>query len=116
MAATTRGTPQRASYDLVGEHYGAGFNGPWWWSPKPAAGGALTTADLVDTYNDLRRMPGVAVGEPGTVSDTADTAVFSVVPTEGPDGRGHRPTGARHPGSTPDRCRNCATSTSASPA
>ncbi|MCZ8381425.1 MMPL family transporter [Mycobacterium sp. CPCC 205372] len=78
------GTPQRASYDLVGEHYGAGFNGPLVVIAEPAASGALTTADLVDTYNDLRRMPGVESVSLGTVSDTADTAVFSVVPTAGP--------------------------------
>lgn len=79
-----QGTPQRASYDLVGEHYGAGFNGPLVVIAEPAASGALTTADLVDTYNDLRRMPGVESVSLGTVSDTADTAVFSVVPTAGP--------------------------------
>jgi RND superfamily putative drug exporter len=78
------GTPQRASYDLVGEHYGAGFNGPLVVIAEPAASGTLTTADLVDTYNDLRRMPGVDSVSLGTVSDTADTAVFSVVPTAGP--------------------------------
>ncbi|MEV3905205.1 MMPL family transporter [Mycobacterium sp. NPDC050551] len=79
-----QGTPQRASYDLVGEHYGDGFNGPLVVIAEPAASGALTTADLVDTYNDLRRMPGVESVSLGTVSDTADTAVFSVVPTAGP--------------------------------
>jgi RND superfamily putative drug exporter len=83
-----QGTPQRESYDLVADRYGDGFNGPLVVTAEPShdrpAGGALSTAEIVDTYNDLRRLPGVESVSLGTVSDNADTAVFSVVPTAGP--------------------------------
>ncbi|MBO0679894.1 MMPL family transporter [Mycolicibacterium sp. S2-37] len=83
-----QGTPQRQSYDAIAEHYGNGYNGPLVVVAEPrhdaAGGGQLTTAQVVDTYNDLRRVPGVAEVSLGGLNDTSDTAVFSVVPDAGP--------------------------------
>lgn len=79
-----QGTPQRESYDLVAEHHGDGYNGPLVVVAEPAAGDALTTPEIVATHTDLRRMPGVESVSLSAVSDSADTAVFSVVPDGGP--------------------------------
>ena len=79
------GTPQRESYDMVATHYGDGFNGPLVVVAEPKTEGAqLSTDELVTTYNDLSRLPGVASVSLGGVNDAADTAVFSVVPVDGP--------------------------------
>lgn len=83
-ASYNQGTPQRESYDAIAEHYGSGYNGPLVVVAEPASGGQLNTAAIVDTYNDLRRVPGVAEVSLGGVNDAADTAVFSVVPDNGP--------------------------------
>ncbi|WP_102145548.1 MMPL family transporter [Mycobacterium hubeiense] len=80
-----QGTPQRESYDVVAEHYGDGYNGPLVVVAEPADGGSrLATADIVDTYNDLRRLPGVESVGLQKVSDTERFAVFSVIPADGP--------------------------------
>ncbi|WP_193045719.1 MMPL family transporter [Mycolicibacterium baixiangningiae] len=79
-----QGTPQRESYDVIAEHYGSGYNGPLVVVAEPAAGGQLTTADIAGAYSDLRRVPGVAEVVLGGVNDASDTAVFSVVPENGP--------------------------------
>ncbi|MCW1819723.1 transporter [Mycolicibacterium conceptionense] len=80
-----QGTPQRESYDLVSTHYGEGYNGPLVVVAEPAAGtGKLTTADLVDTNNDLRRLGSVESVSLQKVSDNEEFALFSVVPSTGP--------------------------------
>lgn len=82
------GTPQRASYNVIAEHYGNGYNGPLVVVAEPrqdaSAGGQLSTAAIADTYNELRRVPGVAGVSLGGVNAASDTAVFSVVPENGP--------------------------------
>jgi putative drug exporter of the RND superfamily len=75
------GSPQRASYDMVAQHYGDGFNGPLLVvAEKPG----LTPAEIADVYTDLRRLDGVAGVSMQLVSDNSDKAVFSVVPAAGP--------------------------------
>ncbi|WP_029111538.1 MMPL family transporter [Mycobacterium sp. URHD0025] len=84
-ASYNQGTPQRESYDVVSSHYGVGYNGPLVVVAEPAAGNAkLTTADLVDTNDDLRRMAGVESVSLQKVSDNEEFALFSVVPSTGP--------------------------------
>lgn len=78
------GTPQRASYDMVAEHYGNGFNGPLVVVAEPRAADTLTDAQIADVYTDLRRLDGVQAVNMQMVSDTSDKAIFSVVPTAGP--------------------------------
>ncbi|TFV55053.1 MMPL family transporter [Mycobacterium sp. PS03-16] len=83
-ASYNEGTAQRESYDVIAEHYGNGYNGPLVVVAQPTSADQLSTTDIVDTYTDLRRMPGVAEVNLGGVNDAADIAVFSVVPTDGP--------------------------------
>jgi RND superfamily putative drug exporter len=79
------GTPQRQSYELVASHYDAGYNGPLVVVTTPkAARDKLSTAQLVDTYQGLRRMPGVKGVNLQMVNDADDTAVFYVIPGTGP--------------------------------
>ncbi|AQA03389.1 transporter [Mycobacterium sp. MS1601] len=75
------GTSQRASYDVVAEHYGDGFNGPLL---VVAEKYALTQAEIAEVYTDLRLLDGVQAVTMQLVSDGSDKAVFSVVPTAGP--------------------------------
>lgn len=80
-----QGTPQRGSYELVTEHYGAGYNGPLVVVAEPSAGrDNLTDSDVVDLYSDLRRLSGVETVNLQKVSDAGDSAIFSVVPAAGP--------------------------------
>ena len=78
------GTPQRASYDMVADHYGDGFNGPLVVVAEPRAADMLTDAQIADVYTDLRRLDGVQAVTMQMVSDNSDKAIFSVVPTAGP--------------------------------
>jgi putative drug exporter of the RND superfamily len=80
-----QGTPQRDSYDLVATHYGDGYNGPLVVVAEPAVGvDTLAESEIVDVYTDLRRLPGVESVSLQKVSDAGDTAIFSVVPADGP--------------------------------
>lgn len=75
---------QREAFDLIDEHFGAGFNGP-----------LLVTADLItstdplgvveDVTSDIRRLDGVAAIGLSTPNPTGDTGVVQVFPTSGPD-------------------------------
>ncbi|MGE2717195.1 MMPL family transporter [Mycolicibacterium litorale] len=87
-ASYNEGTPQRESYDVIAEHYGNGYNGPLVVVAEPrqnASGdGQLSPGAIAGVYNDLRRVPGVTEVTFGGVNDASDTAVFSVVPENGP--------------------------------
>lgn len=78
------GTPQRAGYDMVADHYGDGFNGPLVVVAEPRDADTLTEAQIADVYTDLRRLDGVQAVNMQMVSDNSDKAIFSVVPTAGP--------------------------------
>nr|BFE82524.1 hypothetical protein GCM10020093_051250 [Planobispora longispora] len=78
------GSTQRQAYDLVAEHFGAGFNGP-----------LLVTADIIRTTDplgvvdgiadELRALPGVAAVTMATPNASADTGIISLVPESGPE-------------------------------
>lgn len=80
-----QGTPQRDSYDLVAHHYGDGYNGPLVVVAKPTSGGALTDAEIASTANDLQRLPGVDAVSLGMVNDDGSAAMFTVIPSTGPN-------------------------------
>lgn len=80
-----RDTPQRQSYDLVAQHFGAGYNGPLVVVAESSPGRkALSSADVANTYRELSRLDGVVSVNLWKVSDSAETAVFSVVASTGP--------------------------------
>jgi len=76
------GTSTRQSYDLQAEALGAGFNGPLLLVAElPRTGGR---AAMAHAAADLRSTGGVAAVTEPTVSPDGSTAVFTVVPTTGP--------------------------------
>src|SRR4051812_26689755 len=76
------GTSTRQSYDLQAEAFGSGFNGPLLMVAElPRSGGR---AAIAHAAADLRSTSGVAAVTEPTVSPDESTAVFTVVPTTGP--------------------------------
>jgi len=78
------GSATRGAYDLLGDGFGAGFNGPFVVTAQPGAGGSLDAIDELHTA--LAATPGVAaVTEP--VLDDADApraAVMTLIPSTAP--------------------------------
>lgn len=78
------GTPQRTSYEIVDDSFGAGYNGPLIISAS-ADDGPIDISDLTGLHRDLSSLDGVAgVGLAGLSAD-GGTAVLSVVPETGPN-------------------------------
>ncbi len=75
--------PARVTYDLTGEHFGAGANGP-----LLLTGSIITSTDPLGLMDDLadevRAIPGVAEVPLATPNQGADTGIIQVVPEEGP--------------------------------
>lgn len=77
------GTPQRTTYDLIGEYFGPGYNGP-----------LLVTADVIsstdpvglatDIGDYIADLPGVALVPVATPDQTGVLAIVQVIPTTGP--------------------------------
>lgn len=74
----------RQAYDLIGENFGEGKNGP-----LIVTGSIVTSNDPVGLMNDIadeiRGMDGVDSVPLATPNETADTGIIQVVPTGGPD-------------------------------
>lgn len=83
-AVAAPGSTQRTTYDLLSDHFGAGFNGP-----------LVVTATIVgsddplqlmeDMADDIRALPGVADVPLSTPNQDASAGIIQVVPKEGPD-------------------------------
>ncbi|MBN9613815.1 MAG: MMPL family transporter, partial [Actinobacteria bacterium] len=75
--------PARVTYELTGEHYGAGANGP-----LLLTGSIISSNDplkLMDELADeVRTIPGVAEVPLATPNRGADTGIIQVIPEEGP--------------------------------
>ena len=76
----------RRAYDLIGDGFGPGANGPFLVAVDLAgAGGAAASAEALDRMAaDLAATDGVAAVVPPVLNDRGDAAVVSVVPTTGP--------------------------------
>ena len=76
--------PARITYDLVSDHFGAGFNGP-----LIVTGSIVSSTDPVGLMNELgaeiAALPGVAAVPLATPNATADTGIAQVIPTGSPD-------------------------------
>ena len=77
------GDPARVTYELTGEHFGDGVNGP-----LLLTGSIITSTDPVGLMDDLadevRAIPGVADVPLATPNQGADTGIIQVIPEEGP--------------------------------
>ncbi|OUM40163.1 MMPL family transporter [Arthrobacter sedimenti] len=74
------------AYSTIGEKFGAGTNGPLIvvGSLPETADEAELAALQLDVNDLLREVPGVAASVPATVSEDGRTAIFQVIPEEGP--------------------------------
>ncbi|EYT54587.1 transporter [Leucobacter sp. UCD-THU] len=75
--------PARVTYELTGEHFGEGHNGP-----LLLTGSIITSEDplglMEDLADEVRQVPGVADVPLATPNMGADTGIIQVVPEEGP--------------------------------
>lgn len=75
--------PARVTYELTGEHFGEGHNGP-----LLLTGSIITSEDplglLDDLTDEVLAIPGVAEVPLATPNMGADTAIIQVVPEDGP--------------------------------
>lgn len=75
--------PARVTYELTGEHFGEGANGP-----LLLTGSIITSTDplglMEDLADEVRALPGVADVPLATPNRGADTGIIQVVPEEGP--------------------------------
>lgn len=75
--------PARTAYDLVADHFGAGYNGP-----LIVTGSIVTSSNPVGTMNEiaaeLRKLPDVASVPLATPNASADTGIIQVIPKSGP--------------------------------
>ncbi|MBE7955492.1 MMPL family transporter [Microbacterium oxydans] len=74
----------RQTYDLVGEEFGPGFNGP-----MILTGTIVTSTDPLTLMEDLgdavAKVPGVKEVALATPNETADTGIVQIVPETAPD-------------------------------
>ncbi len=81
---TAPGTPARVTYDLIGEHFGAGYNGPLIVSAT-IVGSDDPLALMDDLAADLRALPGVASVPLATPNADASAGIVQVIPEGAPD-------------------------------
>ncbi len=74
------------AYSTIGDRFGAGTNGPLIvvGSMPETADDAELTALQLDVNDLLLEVPDVAAAVPATVSENGRTAIFQVIPEEGP--------------------------------
>lgn len=74
---------ERRAYDLLGEGFGAGFNGPL--TVVVDAAGSDDPASVVAQYSEaIAADPGIVAVTPANFNEAGDTAVLSAIPTSGP--------------------------------
>ncbi|MEU1178976.1 MMPL family transporter [Streptomyces sp. NPDC005820] len=79
-------TGQRRGYELVGDAYGPGYNGPLLVAVDSATSGApLAPATLAAVTSDLREIDGVTSISLAGTNGAGTTAVLSLVPAGGPN-------------------------------
>ncbi len=74
------------AYQLTGKNFGEGVNGPIIAVGSLPAGLSATDAQALElkVASELRTVPNVVAAVPAALSENRRTAVFQVVPTEGP--------------------------------
>jgi putative drug exporter of the RND superfamily len=76
------GTSGRTAYALTAQAFGPGANGPLLIVAELPPGGPQSS--VVQLAASLRRVPGVAAVTPARLNPASDTALFTVLPTTGP--------------------------------
>ena len=78
------GAPDRVTFDLVTERFGAGYNGPL------VITGPIVESDdpmglVTDLADEVEQVPGVKLVAMAVPNPNADTGLIQVIPTTGPD-------------------------------
>ena len=85
-ATANQDTAARQSYEAVSQSFGEGFNSPLLVTAEPTrVAGNVTpelTAKLIDEFQDR---DDIVLATPVGVNEAGDLAVFSIIPTSGPD-------------------------------
>ena len=84
-ATANTDTAARQSYEAVTRGFGEGFNGPLLVTAQPEAASPLTPELTGSLIKDLQQRDDVVMAVPVGLNDAGDLAVFSVIPTSGPD-------------------------------
>ncbi|MDO8383855.1 MAG: MMPL family transporter [Microbacterium sp.] len=77
-------TPQRQSFEVVGDAFGDGYNGPLVVVATSPDNHTIPAAELAGIATDLADIDGVTAVSLGGLDDDGTTAVFSLVPETGP--------------------------------
>jgi RND superfamily putative drug exporter len=85
-ATANPGTTQRAAYDAISDGFGPGTNGPLV-VVADLNGASDSTTAVTEIQRHLSSVDGVASVTPGQVDRAGDTAVYTVIPTTGPEDR-----------------------------
>jgi putative drug exporter of the RND superfamily len=85
-ATADPGTTQRAAYDAISDGFGAGTNGPLVVVADLTAA-TDSAAAVTRIHDELAVVKGVASVGAGQVDKAGDTAVYTVIPTTGPEAR-----------------------------
>jgi len=83
-ATANPGTTQRAAYDAISDGFGPGTNGPLV-VVADLNGASDSTTAVTEIQRHLSSVDGVASVTPGQVDRAGDTAVYTVIPTTGPE-------------------------------
>ena len=83
-ATANPGTTQRAAYDEISDAFGPGSNGPLV-VVADLVGTADPTSAVAQIQRDLAAVDGVASVTPAQLDQAGDTAVYTVIPTTGPN-------------------------------
>ncbi|MDO8383121.1 MAG: MMPL family transporter [Microbacterium sp.] len=77
-------TPQRQSFEIVGDAFGDGYNGPLVVVATSPDDDTIPATDLAEIYTDLTDLDGVTAVALGGLDEDGTTAVFSLVPETAP--------------------------------
>jgi len=83
-ATANPGTTQRAAYDAISDGFGPGTNGPLV-VVADLTGSSDATGAVPEIQQHLSSVNGLASVTPGQVDKARDTAVYTVIPTTGPE-------------------------------
>ncbi|HEX4811964.1 MAG TPA: MMPL family transporter, partial [Nonomuraea sp.] len=84
-ATANQDTAARQSYEAISRGFGEGFNGPLLVTAEPAGQQALTPELTGRLTAQLQAREDIVMAVPVGVTETGDLAVFSAIPTSGPD-------------------------------
>lgn len=85
-ATANQDTAARQSYEAVSQSFGEGFNNPLLVTAEPTrAAGNVTPELTAKLINELQTRDDIVLAAPVGVNEAGDLAVFSIIPTSGPD-------------------------------